>query len=76
MDAVRGGHTRAGGRIEGPGAGDRRLLSSRRLEKVVDDSGRQHVAEGGEGCVEEGGPGKSCRTMGPAEGKVLGASSG
>ena len=57
-------------------AGGRGLLSSRRLEKVADDSGRQHLAEGDKGCLEEGGPGKSCQTMGPGEGKDLGASDG
>lgn len=62
--------------MEGPGAGGRGLLYSRRLEKGVDDSGSQHLAEGGEGCLEGVGPGKSCQTMGPAEGKVLGASDG
>lgn len=73
MDVVREPHP---GRREDGGSRGRGLLSSKRLEKVADDSGRQHLAEGDEGCLEEGGPGKSCQTMGPGEGKDLGASDG
>lgn len=63
-------------RIKGPGAGGRLLLSNRRLEQMEDESGKQHLAVGREESLEEGGPGKSCQTMGPAEDKDLGASDG